>query len=317
MSELLAFLNNASESDLRSKGLSAALSKQLIEARPFEAREDVLKVKGMSEEKLNKLETSIKEPIETDPSVEEEEPAPKKEKKAARVWLVVLRWVLIVLVLGAAVYAAIVYGVPYIYNTFLRPVENNAAQLSQVAAQQSNDTQRLSDEIVTLQVRVATLEARADALDSAIAAHDETLANLAALQSKLEQALSDQGASLNAELTYQVDLLRVVNYLSRSRLYLSQSNFGLARADALSARELLSGLQGSAPAEQAYALNEALNRLDLALSNLPAYPAVAVYDIDIAWQYLADGLSETAPTLPAPSLAPTEVTLTPEVTPTP
>jgi hypothetical protein len=123
-----------------------------------------------------------------------------------------------------------------------------------------------------------------------------------------------QDQTLNAELTYQVNLLRAVNYLSRCRLYLSQSNFGLAREDALSARNLLSQMQPAVPAGQAYALNEAINRLDIALSNLPAYPVVAVYDIDIAWQYLADGLNETAPTLAAPTVAPTEATSLPKAT---
>lgn len=122
-------------------------------------------------------------------------------------------------------------------------------------------------------------------------------------------------------MSYQIDLMRAIDYLSRSRLYLSQSNFGLAREDAFSARTLLSELLSSAPAEQTYALNETINRLDLALANLPAYPVVAVYDIDIAWQYLTDGLNAVAPTLNAPTAVPPEVTpiakLTPEGTPVP
>lgn len=260
---------------------------------------------------------------DTDKEIEKENlPAPdekpeEKVVKKPRVWVIVLRWLLILLILAGAVYVVILYGVPFIYNTFLRPVENNTTQLSQVAARQASDTQRLEGEITTLQARITGLETRADAVDKALAAHDVTLTNLNTLQNELKQALSDQESHQAAALSYQVDLLRAVNYLSRSRLYLSESNFGLARADALSARNLLASLQASAPAEQAYALNEALNRLDLALANLPAYPVVAVYDIDIAWQYLADGLSETAPTLVAPSTAPTVATALPEATPTP
>jgi hypothetical protein len=82
---------------------------------------------------------------------------------------------------------------------------------------------------------VTELETRADAVDKSLAAHDETLANLAAIQTELKQSLADQNTQLTAQMSYQVDLLRVVNYLSRCRLYLSQSNFGLAREDALSA----------------------------------------------------------------------------------
>lgn len=310
MSEIVEFLNNATESDLQAKGLSAALSKRLVEARPFASQEDVLKVKGLTAARLSELESELAPKADSEPVAESAavvEETPTAEVKKPRVWVRVLRWVLILLILGGAIYAAILYGVPFIYNTFLRPVENNAAQLSEVAAQQSADTKRLDAEIATLQARVTDLESRADAVDQALAAQNKTLTDLAAMQTELDQ-------TLNAELSYQVQLLRAVNYLSRCRLYLSQSNFGLAREDALSARNLLSQMQPSAPAGQAYALNEAINRLDIALSNLPAYPVVAVYDIDIAWQYLADGLTETAPTLAAPTVAPTEATSLPEAT---
>ncbi len=325
MSELLEFLNTASDADLIKAGeLSQALSKRVIEARPFSSLEDVLKVKGMTSEKLAALESATADkPVEEPASTEEIKPENEEPVKTAPVvkmtrgWVRVLRWVLILLVLAGAVYAILLYGVPFIYNTFLRPVENNTAQLSQVATQQASDTKRLEGEIATLQERVTELESRADAVDKSLAAHDKTLANLATIQTELKQSISDQNTQLIAQMSYQVDLLRAVNYLSRCRLYLSQSNFGLAREDALSARQLLSSLQASAPAGQAYAMNEAANRLDLALANLPAYPVVAVYDIDIAWQYLADGLSATAPTITAPTTAPTEITLTPEVTPTP
>lgn len=312
MSELLEFLNNATESDLQAKGLNATLSKRLLEARPFASTEEVLKVKGLTAARLSELESELTPKTESEPPAEPAvvvKESPAAEVKKPRVWVRVLRWLLIILILGGSVYVAVLYGVPYIYNTFLRPVENNAAQLSVVAAQQDADVTRLEAEIAALQARVADLETRADAVDQALAAQNETLTNLAALQTELDK-------TLNAELTYQVELLRAVNYLSRSRLYLSQSNFGLAREDALSARNLLSQVRATASADQAYAINEALNRLDMALSNLPAYPVVAVYDIDIAWQYLADGLTETAPTRTAPTVAPTEATALPETTPT-
>jgi hypothetical protein len=309
MSDLLEFLNSATESDLQSKGLSATLSKRLVDARPYASTEDALKVKGLTAAKLGELESQFdaKPEVETQTETEVVAEVPAAEVKKPRVWVRVLRWVLVLLILAGAIYAAILYGVPFIYNTFLRPVENNTAQLSEVAALQKADSARLEEEIATLQARVTDLESRADAVDQALAAQSETLANLAAMQTELDQ-------TLNAELTYQVNLLRAVNYLSRCRLYLSQSNFGLAREDALSARNLLSQMQPAVPAGQAYALNEAINRLDIALSNLPAYPVVAVYDIDIAWQYLADGLNETAPTLAAPTVAPTEATSLPKAT---
>lgn len=329
MNDFLDFLNSAEEETLiKIKGLSRSLAGRLIAARPFASVEDSLKVEGMNEKLLEKMQTAFANQTQPEPSLPKtEEPKPVVEEQSTPMrkptpsWVKVVRGVLIVLILIGAVYAAIIYGVPFIYEKFLRPVENNTNRLSEVSALQAADTKRLGEEIVTLQERVSTLEGRADAVDKAISAHDESLANLQLLQSELEQKLSDQDKRLTAEMSYQIDLLRAIDYLSRSRLYLSQSNFGLAREDAFSARTLLSELLSSAPAEQTYALNETINRLDLALANLPDYPVVAVYDIDIAWQYLTDGLNAVAPTVNSPTAVPPEVTpiakLTPEGTPVP
>jgi hypothetical protein len=325
MSNFLEYLNNAEEETLlKLKGLSKPLVERLIAGRPFAAVEDSLKVEGMNEKLLAKLQTAFTHQSQPLPTELESEAALEKTssvRKPTQRWVRVLRWALIVLILLGAIYAAILYGVPFIYNTFLRPVENNASRLSEVAALQASDAKRLEGEIVTLQERALTLESRTDAVEIAIAAHDKSLASLESLQSELEQKLNAQDLRLSKELTYQIDLLRAIDYLSRSRLYLSQSNFGLAREDALSARTLLGELLPSAPVEQTFALTETINRLDLALSNLPAYPVVAVYDIDIAWQYLADGLNAVAPTLNAPASAPTEATpvvaQTPVSTPVP
>jgi hypothetical protein len=302
MSEFLKFLNSADEETLLTiEGMPKALAKRLVDSRPIKSNEDCLKIKGMSVKLFSTLqsgylehkEEKIEEAVEQLEAAETEE-EPKKKKP--RVWVQVLRWILIVLIILGAVYAAVIYGVPYIYKTFLAPVESNTARLSEVAA----DNQTLSDKLTALTNRVSTLEARADAVDVSISGLTASIDNLTALS-----------ASLDAEVAYKLDLARAINYLSRARLYLSQSNNGLARADVVSARNLLSAISPAAPVEQVYALNEAINNLDKALSNLPAYPVVAVYYIDISWQYLVDDLSATAPTVVPPTEAPTEVTTVP------
>lgn len=311
MSEFLEFLNSADEETLlKIDGMPKALAKRLIAARPIESNEACLEIKGMSvklfstlqsgylEHKEDKIEEAV-EALEAQDEVEE-------EKKQPKLWVKILRWVLIILILAGAVYAAIIYGVPFIYNTFLKPVESNTAQLGSVAATQSSEIARLD----ALADRVATLETRANAVDESIAGLTASIDNLTTLSSQLD-----------TEVSYKLDEARALHYLSRARLYLSQSNNGLARADVLSARNLLSAISANTPADQVYAMNEVLNSLDLALSNLPAYPTVAVYHLDIAWQYLVDDLSATAPTVVPQAAAPTEVTATieapVEVTPAP
>jgi hypothetical protein len=101
---------------------------------------------------------------------------------------------------------------------------------------------------------------------------------------------------------------RALDMLGRARLYLAQSNFGLAREDVKSARDLLAALQAESNDP---ALDQAIARLDLSLGNLPAFPIVAAGDLEIAWQILMSGEAPATAT-PAPTVEPTL-----EATPTP
>jgi hypothetical protein len=98
-------------------------------------------------------------------------------------------------------------------------------------------------------------------------------------------------------------------------LYLAQSNFGLAREDVKSARDLLAALQKESDDA---ARGQAIARLDLALGNLPAFPVVAAGDLEIAWQILMSGEAPATAATPAPTVEATPmVEPTLEVTPTP
>ncbi len=92
----------------------------------------------------------------------------------------------------------------------------------------------------------------------------------------------------------------LIELLSRARLYLYGSNYGLAKIDVQAARDLLSTLQNDLPYDQNATLQDVLARLDLALVNLPTYPVIAADDVDIAWQLLVDGL----PALPGATATP-------------
>ena len=111
----------------------------------------------------------------------------------------------------------------------------------------------------------------------------------------------DESSAL-ADLQRQVTLSRSIELLSRARLYLSQSNFGLAKQDVQAERDLLVGLQTGMPADRIVILQGVIVRLNLALGNLPAFPVLPVEDVDIAWQLLVNGLPDfsTQTTRPAP-----------------
>lgn len=243
--------------------------------------------------------------------------------------LAVLRLIIIVAVIGGCG-ALIFFGAPFLYDNFFRPVEQNASQMNDIALRQS----QLEFQVVDIQTRLATLEAGQitqsgtlaeiasglQTLEAGQTAQSESLAALEARLQTLEGADAERNDAL-ADLTYQSDLLQAMELLSRARLFLYQSNFGLARSDVQAARNVLAEMQTAAPDSKQKDLTEAIFRLDLALKNLPDFPVAASDDLDIAWQILLEGypVAPTATLTPFPTstAAPIPTTTATTGTPTP
>ena len=236
--------------------------------------------------------------------------------------------ILILLLLGG-IGAGLYFGLPFVYEKYVLPVQQNTAQLAGLQTQQAQSEQAIADlqsklsAVETAQTEQASslsdLGARVSDLEKEIASHTQTLAAL----DEMQKQLAEQGETANAELNRQVDLLRAMELLSRARLFMYQSNFGLAKVDVQTARDILADVQPTAPEPLAAELKEVLLRLDLTLSNLPSFPVAASDDLDIAWQVLLGGLPPTEPTptptttvepLPQPSATPLP-TFTPTAVP--
>jgi hypothetical protein len=215
--------------------------------------------------------------------------------------------VLIAVLILAALAAAAYFGIPYFYEKVLNPLESNTSRVSELADTHKTDVERLESEISSLQEQVAALELRADDIESSIASHSASLAALEQMQATLQLNLDSHKNEMLAEMDKQLTLTRSLELLSRSRLYLSQSNYGLAETDVTAARALLYSLLPVVSSDEADGLKVVLSRLDLALDNLPVYPVVAVYDVDIAWKLLVDGL----PNVPAVAVTPVIMAPTP------
>jgi cell division protein FtsB len=236
-----------------------------------------------------------------------------------------ISWVIIFTVFGAALY----YGVPLLYQRFVVPVEQNTTQVGELQARQ----QQLEQQVAALQQQLDTLETgqgensqalsdldeRLNELETSIASHTKSLAALDEMQSELQK----QDELTSAELERQIDLLKSMELLSRARLFMYQSNFGLAKADVQIARDLLIDVQPAPNTSLAHDRDAVIHRLDLVLSTLPSFPVAASDDLDIAWQILITGMppvNTNATAIPADTLFSTpEPTSTPalQATPTP
>jgi hypothetical protein len=326
MSSFLKFLNTADDEELKElPGIGAALASNIVSARPFSTDDDVLRVKGLDEKLLVKLRAAHFERFQATPEMAGtptgQAPVPALEERSpeegegtgrgrpgfwsrlGRAFVNLVRifvWVAVLVVVIGGIGAAAYYGIPYLYVRFVQPVEFNAVRIQEMATQQAADLATTSAQVSRLRTELSSLETRVGAAESTIDDHDAAIGRLEDMQATLEQALAEQRSEVLADLDYQVKLARAVELLSRARVYLSQSNFGLARQDVLAARDLLVGLQDAAPAEQLASLNAVIARLDLALGNLPGYPVIAADDLEIAWQVLIDGLPAGAEAVVTP-----------------
>jgi uncharacterized coiled-coil protein SlyX len=228
-------------------------------------------------------------------------------------------WVIILGIIGGGLY----FGLPLLYQRYILPVQANTAELKQLREQQVQSEQTIAD----LQTRLSEMESqqaqqaesltglnsRLTNIETEINAHTESLASL----EKMTQTLQSQNDAAAVELKQQINLMKSMELLSRARLFMYQSNFGLAKQDVQSARDLLAAIRPDAPDSLASDLDTVLLRLDMVLSNLPNFPVTATSDLDIAWQILLGKMPQHQPAVSATPTPQTTFTPTPQATVSP
>jgi hypothetical protein len=202
-----------------------------------------------------------------------------------------LRLVVLVIFIGG-IGALLYYGLPYINRTFVAPVERNTAQI-----------EKLETEISALQTQLDEMNVRVETLEKSIDAYSLSIQKLEGMQAELDTQLQANNEKILLDLKHEVMMTRALDTLARARLYLAQSNFGLAKLDVQAARDLLAELQAANNDEL---LLQVISRLDLAIGNLPDFPVVASGDLEIAWQILMSG---KAPVIPTVTFTPTPAAL--------
>jgi cell division protein FtsB len=335
MSDFLTFLNTADLETLTNvPGISRPLAGNIIAARPFDFVEDALHVKGMGKNLLGRMQSYFEaeinakenrsmipvaeEPVALQKNPPQVESAPKAEGSSfwtrlgrasiniLRAFLKFVLTVALIVGIGAALY----YGLPYLEQRFVAPVQQNSARIDELAS----EIEALSEQVTSLQSRLEAANGRVDTIEKTIEAHSASLTRLDELRTELEREMKDGHDALALKVERELMLTRAIEYLSRARLYLSQSNFGLARDDVQATRDLLAELLIGAPDFQQDAYEQILSRLDMALGNLPSFPVIAVDDVDIAWQLLVNGLPQSAEEAAARPTATVELTVSPTVT---
>jgi len=226
-----------------------------------------------------------------------------------------LRMLLIVL-LGAGVGAAAYFGAPALYHNYIEPVQVNSQRIvvieAEMAQAQADNDKRDADigerlarieggqasqteQMAELQAQVEELQATLEQqggqvkdlqqLVKDVDALKGDLGSTAAEVQALQRLLSGSDAPLQ-ELDRRLQLIRVMELMTRARWWLIQNNLGLASEDAQAAVAALGSLMQSAPDTEQAALQPIVDRLGLVLQDLPGSPVVAADDLEIAWDLI-------------------------------
>ena len=167
-----------------------------------------------------------------------------------------------------------------------------STQQTGVKAWQSTQT-AANTELDMLNNRLATLEGQSASLQQKLANTDTNLSYLAT-------AMQSDNLPV-AVLRRELQLVKTMELLTRARISLIANNLGGDQSDIQAAHDQLVALGSLVPDYQTSALQTIINRLELALGNLPNSPVLASDDLEIAWQLLQTGLPEEAGLTPTPT----------------
>lgn len=229
---------------------------------------------------------------------------------AARLARFLLR-VLFVLVIGIGLGLAVYFGAPALYRRYIEPVQVNTERLAELEDQMTAYQQEARADRAALDARLAEIEGQLAqqtealaGLQSDVTLHGSRLNSLAGLPNRLASLETDaddlaaQVTALEADLAdaesptqqlgRRLEMIRALETLTRARLWLNQDNLGLAADDMQEASDILRQVAADAPDQEAAALDMIIDRLGLAIGNLPDSPVVASDDLEIAWRQLAD-----------------------------
>jgi septal ring factor EnvC (AmiA/AmiB activator) len=170
-----------------------------------------------------------------------------------------------------------------------------------------NKLQAQSESIQDIEAIQASLEdyaASLAALEDKLAAYQSDLEDIQTEVNTLSRTLAgnqsdieDLRARLDARepaqiLRQELELLKVMELITRVRVSIGDQNYGLAEDDLEAAQELLLTLGLDLPTEQAAYLETIAARLGQAAENLIRAPSLVNQDLEVAWQFLLQGLPQ-------------------------
>lgn len=150
----------------------------------------------------------------------------------------------------------------------------------------------LKEELGLINTQQSELIARLDKVEKSISTYEKQQASIIKDQEALQSTLESQdNEQFIKPLMLEIQSIKVLQHINRSRLFLIQNNYGLAKTDLQQGRYILSTMLENATKEQQDRILLWSARLDLAISHLPDNPVLAGEDLEIIWTMMSNGFS--------------------------
>lgn len=283
---------------------------------------------------------------ETPPSPQVEKPQRTPNKSLGGILLRLLLTVIVAVLLGAVIYFSAVGWIPYLDNKILQPIDNNITQLQELVETQSVIEDQIASLIATLDTSQSAQEEGTSLYQSTLEALEQDIQQLKDNTDNLFTAVSDntrmatqiqlQMATLTAQqsandhhfsalataqmsrigIFEEIELLKVLDLLSRANQFLLHSNYGQAEEILQSAVIELTDLQERLPGFQQDAISNILDLVEQTIIDLPGKPTLAAEKLELAWQLGITGLPKLGYGEYIDTVTPTPY-LNPDLTPTP
>ncbi len=259
---------------------------------------------------------------ETNPSPETKKPQISQKKSIGGILLRLMITTLAAIVLGAVIYFSAVGWIPYLDSRVFQPIDAN-----QMMVQELKETQQfLEDQILALSEtleynqmmlgeginayqstldsieqdlqmlhhEVISVQATFDLSSHTITVYPQMLATLTAKQDANARHIDALATAQfnSAGFRQEIELLRILELLSRANQSLLHSNFGLAEETLKATKIELTKLREDLPDFQREVITNMLDLVDQVVVDLPAKPALAAEKLELAWQLGISGLPQ-------------------------
>lgn len=223
----------------------------------------------------------------------------------------ILRLFLLVL-LGISLGAAAYFGIPALYKDYIEPIQMNSQRITeledallQMRSDSRNQVSEIGDRLAEIEGQqvgqkesLSEIQVEIENIQSMLKQQNHEIEDLQLLTERLDalqeevQNTADQVGYLTGtdaptqRLEFQLQLVRVMALLTRTRLWLTQNNFGLALEEVQVAKQALEDLGDVIQEEDAEHLQQIVNSLDSVLQELPENPVIAADNLETSWNLI-------------------------------